>query len=318
MSVFVGFRTRLEGQGKKGEALEHRRYSRADSKAKAGDEARVPEPAPPPSVPHETWTGTNLVGVPAPLIASTAFNRHPVALAIQGTRESARGLFEMLDRTSSLGEAAKVFGHFMELMFGLASPPPEASGTPEGRRWRASYRRLLGGWGFDSNSPPAAVLKGWVESRFGMVPSYHGGRLERFPSAAWVGYIEQKMTSRFHGNCINLQLDLLYEYCQWAAGRFGVPARGRVPAWRGIDTLSGHRVVRGSLRERSAVVQFNNLVSFSLSRDDAAVFGGWILATEVPVQKLLFFPGMLSGSLLAGEQEVIALGGEYEVAASYW
>jgi NAD+--dinitrogen-reductase ADP-D-ribosyltransferase len=133
-----------------------------------------------------------------------------------------------------------------------------------------------------------------------------------------MGYLEQKMTSRFHGNCINLQLDLLYEYCQWAVERFGVPARGHVPVWRGIDTLSGHRVVSGSLRERRAIVQFNNLVSFSLSRDDAAVFGGWILAAEVPVQKLLFFPGLLSGSLLAGEQEVIALGGEYEVAASYW
>jgi len=37
----------------------------------------------------------------------------------------------------------------------------------------------------------------------------------------------------------------------------------------------------------------------------------------VPVQKLLFFPGLLGRSLLAGEAEVIAIGGAYEVTASY-
>ena len=34
----------------------------------------------------------------------------------------------------------------------------------------ASYLKLLQGWGLDSNSAAGAVLKGWVESRFGIVP----------------------------------------------------------------------------------------------------------------------------------------------------
>jgi len=263
------------------------------------------------------WSATNLVGVPAQLIGSIAFNRHPVPLSIAGARESARGLFTLLEETPNLGEAAETFAHYLEITFGL-TPDPGARQRSEQLRWRANYRKLLEGWGFDSNGPQGAVLKGWVESRFGLVPTFHGGPLARFPSASWVRYIEQKMTSRFHGNCINLQLDLLYEFCQWAAQRFGLAGTDRIPVWRGVDSLDEHRIVAGSLREGHAVVHLNNLVSFSLSRSHAEQFGDWILATRVPVQKLLFFPGLLGRSLLAGEGEAIALGGRYEVEAAYW
>jgi len=263
------------------------------------------------------WSATNLVGVPAHLIASCEFNRHPVSLGIAGTRESARGLFALLETSKSLGEAAQIFEHFLQITFGL-TPDPSARGRRERLRWRANYRKLLEGWGFDSNGPQGAVLKGWVESRFGLVPTYHGGALARFPSNAWVRYIEQKLASRFHGNCINLQLDLLYEYCQWAAQRFGLASQNPLAVWRGVNSLDEHRVVSGSLKSRRAVVHLNNVVSFSLSRGHAEQFGDWILATHVPVQKLLFFPGLLGHSLLAGEGEVIALGGRYEVDAAYY
>lgn len=269
---------------------------------------------------HPAWAATNLVGVPGALIGSTAFNRHPVALSIHGTRESARGLFDLLDTAGELAEAAEFFRHFMQITFGLTADAPARKRAGH-LRWRASYLKLLEGWGFESNSPQGAVLKGWVESRFGLVPTFHRAPLQRFPSPAWIGYIEEKLASRFHGNCINLQLDLLYEYCQWAARRFGPPGCGRlprvIPVWRGINTLDEHRVISGSLRERRAVVHLNNLVSFSLSREHAEMFGDWLLATDVPVQKLVFFPGLLGRSLLAGEAEVIALGGEYEISAAY-
>jgi len=269
---------------------------------------------------RQTWAAANLVGVPASLIGSTAFNRHPVALSIRGTRESAKGLFDLLDTTSGLREAAEVFRRFMQTTFGLA-PDPQARERTGRLRWKASYLKLLEGWGFDSNSPQAAVLKAWVQSRFGLVPTFHRTPLARFPSPAWVAYIEEKLASRFHGNCVDLQLDLLFEYCQWAAHRFGPPGSSplsqAIAVWRGVNSLDEHRVVSGSLRERRAVVHLNNLVSFSLSRDHAETFGDWLLATEVPVAKLVFFPGLLGRTLLAGEAEVIALGGEYEIRAAY-
>ena len=44
--------------------------------------------------PHR-WYSTNLVGVPAPVLASSAFNANPVPLAIAGTREAHPGLFAL-------------------------------------------------------------------------------------------------------------------------------------------------------------------------------------------------------------------------------
>lgn len=269
---------------------------------------------------HDDWpllsTGTNLVGLPPGLIGSVDFNAHPVRLRIHGTRESARGLFTVLDTVANLQEASEVFRHFMEISFGL-TPDPQARQRAERLRWKSSYLKLLEGWGFDSNSPQASVLKGWVESRFGLVPTYHHELLDHYPSAAWMRYIEEKFTSRFHNNSINQQLDLLFEFCQWCARRFGLPARTRVKVWRGVNNLQEHRLLSGSLRERECVLHLNNLNSFSLSRERAETFGDWILETEVPVQKLVFFPGLLGQSLLAGEGEIMALGGAYRVKAAY-
>jgi len=261
-------------------------------------------------------TGTNLVGVPPGLIGSIDFNAHPVRLRIHGTRESALGLFKVLDTVSDLQEASDVFRHFMSITFGLR-PDPDARNRAEQLRWKSSYLKVLEGWGFDSNSPQGSVLKGWVESRFGLAPTFHHELLDHYPSAPWMRYIEEKYTSRFHNNNINQQLDLLFEFCQWCARRFGLPARTRIKVWRGVNNLREHRLLAGSLRERECVLLLNNLNSFALSREKAEMFGDWILETEVPVQKLLFFPGLLGKSLLAGESEVIALGGAYRVKASY-
>lgn len=269
--------------------------------------------------PH-AWAATSLVGLSPRLIGSVEFNDHPERLRIHGTRESARGLFHLLDTVGCPDEAADFFRHFMAMRFGL-TPDTDARQRSERLRWKSSYIRLLEGWGFDSNSPAASVLKGWVESRFGLVPTFHGEPLERFPSPAWVGYIESKMTSRFHNNNINQQLDLLFEFCQWMVRRFGLPPRSpmskHLRVWRGVNGLAEHRVVAGSLQERECVLHLNNLVSFSLTRERAETFGDWILETEVPVQKIVFFPGLLGHSLLAGEGEIIALGGAYRVKASY-
>jgi len=183
--------------------------------------------------PH-TWYTTNLIGVAAPVLSSTEFNAHPVALRIVGAREAHAGLFALLDTSASPDEASEVFMHYLSLAFGL-QPEVAPSSVSEARRWRASYIKLLQSGGVDSNGQAGAVLKGWVESRFGLVPRFHKAPLERFPSPAWVGYLEEKASSRFHNNCIYQQLDLLYEFCQWALKRFqpfGTTRHARL--WRGI------------------------------------------------------------------------------------
>lgn len=251
------------------------------------------------------WYTTNLVGVPAPLLASVVFQAHPQALHIAGAREANAGLFALLERCGPLDEARGVFAHYMSIAFGLDRPGS------------ASHLKLLQGWGMDANGPAGAVLKGWVESRFGLVPGFHQAPLGRFPSPPWVGYIEQKATSRYHRNSIFQQLDLLFEFCQWVLARFQPLGRGPwVRLWRG-STRCEEQIVQGSLRSRHVTVRLNNLVSFSLSRDQAECFGDWILEAQVPQSKLLLFPGLLGMRSLAAEAEVLALGGDYEVRASY-
>ncbi len=261
-----------------------------------------------------TWYSTNLVGVPTELLASPAFNAHPQGLHIGGTRASHAGLFSLLDSCTSARESSEVFVHYMSLAFGL-QPVSEPVCQGEQRRWRASYHKLLQGWGLDSNGPAGAVLKGWVESRFGLVPCFHKARLERFPSPAWVSYLEEKASSRYQNNCIYQQLDLLYEFCQWAVVRF-VPfgAVQCVALWRGF-TRGDEQVVQGEWgrTSRQLVVRLNNLVSFSTDPQQAECFGDWVLQADVPVSKLLFYPDLLPAAPLTGEGEVLAIGGDYDV-----
>jgi len=216
-----------------------------------------------------------------------------------------------------------MYVHYLSIAFGLRKPEPhelESMGKSEQRRWRSSWRKLLQGWGMDSNGAAGAVLKGWVESRFGLMPSFHKAPLARFPSPAWITYLQEKASSRLNNNNIFQQLDLLYEFCQWSLRRIGTQNRA-VPVqhlrlWRGSNRCE-EQLVSGRLQNRRCTVRLNNLVSFSLSADDASCFGDWVFEVQVPTCKVLVFPDLLPGQVLQGEQEVLALGGNYEVMARY-
>ncbi len=262
------------------------------------------------------WYTTNLVGIPAPVIVSAAFNAHPVPLHVAGARESHPGLFALLTRCADMAQARGVFAHYLGLAFGLASRGAEGSAA-DVRRRRASYLKLLQGWGLDANSAAGAVLKGWVESRFGIVPVFHRAPLASFPSPAWAAYFEEKAGSRYHNNNIFQQLDLLFEFSQWMLARFQPLGAGPcVTLWRG-STRCEEQIVAGSLRDRRCTVRLNNLVSFSQTREQAGCFGDWLLQAEVPQTKLLLWPGLLDTATLHGEAEVLAIGGDYVVRASY-
>lgn len=260
------------------------------------------------------WYATNLVGLSARDLASTAFNADPVPLHIAATRETHRGLFVLLEQTTELAEAAAVFAHYMSVAFELRKTASDSDA--EAKAYRSSYVKLLQGWGFDSNNPQGAVLKGWVESRFGITPTFHAAPLEEFPSAAWLRYLEEKLGSRFHNNCILMQLDALYEYCQWSIQRFRAMGPRHVTLYRGAHRCE-ESFLEGSLRERSGVVRLNNLVSFSASRERAEEFGDLVFEAEVPCVKVLFYPGMLESRVLNGEGEALVVGGDYRVKVSY-
>jgi len=259
---------------------------------------------------------TNLVGVPTELIASTSFNEQPLPLHLSGVREMNRSLFEMLAQAPDLAEASEAFACYMMAMFGIDPEQREAPRKAGPRRYRSSFQRLIKGWGYDSNGPEGAVLKGWVESRFGIFPTFHKEPIGRISSGAWTTYIEEKMSSRFHNNAIYIQLDLLYEFCQWALAHFAAPGASHLTLYRGVNAFDEHQLV-GPVDRNAVVMRLNNLTSFSSSRDVADCFGSTILTARVPVAKVAYFNTLLPSVPLKGEGEYLVIGGDYRVTASY-
>ena len=259
---------------------------------------------------------TNLVGVPTGLLASTAFNDAAPRLHLAGVRQSNPGLFTLLEGATSPEQAAAVFEDYMSVVFGLH--PEQRMKSIDGggrRRYRSSYLRLLRGWAYDSNSPEGAVLKGWVESRFGLFPTFHRQPITQFSSGPWIRYVEEKMGSRFHNNAIYGQLDLLYEFAQWSLERRGAPDHFQL--FRGINDFEEHPLIE-RIDRRYVVIRLNNIVSFTHDRDIATWFGSYILEAAVPAAKILFFNTLLPQHALKGEGEALVIGGDYRVKAAYY
>ncbi|MBI5164758.1 MAG: NAD(+)--dinitrogen-reductase ADP-D-ribosyltransferase [Magnetospirillum sp.] len=257
---------------------------------------------------------TNLVGLPTDLLASAAFNEHPVPLHISGAREMNKNLFEMLSQSQDLADAGEAFTCYMMAMFGL---DPEQQEKGRTRRYRSSFLRLLKGWGYDSNGPEGAVMKGWVESRFGLVPTFHKEKIDRIFGPVWTTYVEEKMSSRFHNNSIYTQLDMLFEFCQWALGRYAATGKAHLTLYRGTNSFDEHQIVVREDR-RNVVIRINNLASFSSDRDVAGCFGDTIVTARVPVAKIAFFNTLLPIHPLKGEGEYLVIGGDYRASAAYF
>jgi NAD+--dinitrogen-reductase ADP-D-ribosyltransferase len=258
---------------------------------------------------------TNLVGVPTGLLASTAFNAFPVPLHIASVREQNRSLFKMLAEADTPDVAAGMFEAYMATMFDLDDQDRDGRGPA---RFKASsYLRLLRGWGFEANSPEGAVLKGWVESRFGLFPTFHKTPIDRFSSPAWITYIEEKMSSRFHSNAIQSQLDLLYEFCQWCLAHFHSVGKKHITLYRGTNNFEEQKLLE-RVGKRGVVVRLNSLLSFTSVRELAESFGDIILEVEVPTAKILFYNALLPRHALKGEGEYVVIGGDYEAKAQYF
>ena len=257
--------------------------------------------------------GTNLVGLPPAVVGSEAYNEDPQALAIRGVREIHNAFFQHLDATDDAAKAAQRFQRYMDECFGLDMPNADERGR---RRFRSDYLCLLKGWAFDANSVEGAVLKGWVESRFGLAPSYHKTTLGRFGSPAWMSYVEDKLSCRYDIAGLHQQLDLLYEFCQYVLARWIGRGQRHVTLYRGMNPCGDASLPPGA-HAGFHHLRLNNLVSFSAFREIAGEFGDYILTAKVPMPKIIFFNELLNHHMLKSEGEYLAIGGAYQVEVSY-
>ena len=245
------------------------------------------------------------------VIASHLFNRNPLPIEIQGVRRAHRSLFARLDSIEDPAARAACFRDYMELVFRAGKWRDEKS--PGGRRsLRNSYFRFLRGWMLDSSSPEGAVLKGWVESRFGIPPAYHAGFIEDIHAPAYLLYLAERMRESARTNAVEAQFDLLYEFVQDELRRRH-PGVQAYTLYRGVKNLGDYRVV-GDAGGNRVVLRLNNLNSFSSRLEHAWEFGSSVLVADVPGSKIFFRADLLPGVLPPREEESLVIGGDYEVA----
>ncbi len=264
-----------------------------------------------PTLPRLARLPINRCNLPADILGGLTYQRHPTPLQIDGVADLHKPLWALLDDIPGDGERAQRFAGYMESHFRLKQPEDAGLAAGQaGRRTRASYLRVVRGWAFDSESREAAVLKGWVESRFGLSPRHHGEPLREPGSAAWQRYVEIRAQGLRGTNALESQLDLLYAYTQYELAR-QFPQRTHLRLYRGVNRLAEHETIQDH-RQGEKVLLLNNINSFSRSRERAGEFGDDLLAVDVPLPKLTFFSQLLPG-MLRGEDEYVVIGGLYRV-----
>jgi NAD+--dinitrogen-reductase ADP-D-ribosyltransferase len=270
----------------------------------------------PPTLPASARLPLNRCNLPAVILGSLTYQQHPVPLEIDGIQDFHADLFRTLANCPNHPERALRFQDYMTVNF-LLDELDEAGLMPgRGRKARANanYPRLVRGWSFDSDGREGAVLKRWVESRFGLLARHHAGSLLDHNGEAYQRYLAEGTRGLYATNALESQLDLLYTYCQYELTR-EEPDRTHLKLYRGINRMDEHEIQEtcGGGRHR---VLFNNLNSFTSHRERADEFGDYILMTEVPLPKVFFYNRLLPG-MLKGEDEYVVIGGVYEVSISH-
>ena len=254
----------------------------------------------------------NRCNIPPVILGSLTFQHHPTPLHLDSVAELHADLFRRLDAIGNRAERAEAFRDYVAVHFCLEELE-KAGLTPNSKsRAKANWMRVLRGWSFDSDGREGAVLKGWVESRFGLLARFHGEPLRDFASPAYLRYQEMRSAGLYGTNALEGQLDLLYAYSQYEFHRDAVSAE-RIELFRGINRIHEHEALGKSGRRQ--MVLFNNLVSFTSSRERASEFGDYILSTRVPREKVFFSHHVVPG-ILKGEEEYLVIGGVYDVSIS--
>lgn len=245
-------------------------------------------------------------------IASLAFNEAAPAVRLQGVRQANPLLFDRLAQLAESGARVRQLHDYMDVRFQLHQWQAQGSRASQ-KSLKNSYLRFLRGWMFDANSQEGAVLKGWVESRFGLPPTFHRQRITDFNCPAYQAYLCDRVRGAARTSAIFDQLDLLYEFVQQELPCRD-PSRHRV-LYRGVNDLAEHPLVEQAGPHR-LVLQLNNLNSFTSSYERAWEFGSRVLVAQVPCCKIFFQAELFPSALLRGEDEVLVIGGLYAVELS--
>lgn len=260
------------------------------------------------TLPRHARLSINRCNLPAVILGSTTFQKHPSALCLDGVAELHDDLFRRLDACADPAGRVEVFRDYVTVRFCLEELEEAGLSARSKKRANANWVRMVRGWSFDSDGREGAVLKGWVESRFGLLPRYHREALRDFSGPAYLHYLEMRSAGLYGTNALEGQLDLLFTFTQYEFQRQG--RLEPLKLYRGINRFGDHEVLSASKRDKRILL--NSLSSFTSSRERASEFGDYIMEATVPVQKVFFHCGLLPG-VLKGEDEFLVIGGVYDV-----
>ncbi len=269
--------------------------------------------APPqPTLPAWARLPINRCNLPPAILGGLSFQDDPVPLRLDGVFPFHAGLFAMLDAIDGAPARAERFMDYMTVHFCLETPE-DAGGETRRHRTRADYARLLRGWFFDADGREAAVIKGWVESRFGLLTRFHKGLLRAGDDAADARFAAERAQGIYGTHALDAQLDLLYAYAQYELARL---PETHLVLYRGVNGIADFDILdRHGPRE--ATVVLNAMNSFTRDPERASEFGDHVLEARVPREKVFCTQDLLPGRL-KGENEVMVIGGAYRVRLRYW
>jgi len=257
----------------------------------------------------------NRVNVPPRALASAIYNEKPVSLEIDGTRRAHPHLFEHLDGLGDHAERTGYFKGYMDVAFRLHQWADETARLDQ-LSIKNSYIRFLMGWMYDSNSPEGAVLKGWVESRFGIPPTFHRTPLDGADTPGYFRYEQDRAKGFGCTNAILHQLDLVYEFIQ-SELRLRLSGVDHLTLYRGVTNFEEHRILE-DLGAGRHLLWLNNLNSFTREFERAWEFGDRVMEAKVPLTKIFYDGDLLNLGVLHGEEEVMVIGGQYDVKVRWY
>jgi NAD+--dinitrogen-reductase ADP-D-ribosyltransferase len=266
------------------------------------------------SLPKSAGLPINRCNLPAAIVGSLTYQQHPVALQLDSVAELYADIFNRLRKLENPVVRSRHFMAFMAAQFQLEHLE-EMGFDAEARfdRSRATYLRQIRGWLFNPDSIEGAVLKGWAESRFGLIPRFHHTPIRHPADQSYRVYEQEWAQGLYNTNALETQLDLLYSYCQFElAQKF--KHRTHITLYRGCNHISEFESfdANGNHAGTRRTILLNNINSFSDSRERADEFGDYVIQVEVPISKIVFYNQLLPGQL-AGEDEYVVLGGLSEV-----
>ncbi len=253
----------------------------------------------------------NRCNLPAVILGSLSFQQHPTALFIDGIHVLHKELFEALGKLQTQQQRAEYFMDYMTVHFRMHMLEDVGlMDSDTDKRTKADYLRMLRGWLFDADSREAAVLKSWVESRFGLLTRYHKSDLADYMGLNYQVFLHERSQGLYATNALEAQFDLVYSYCQYELAQT-YSEHQHLKLYRGVNRIDSYEILQRHDKHR-AIVLLNNLNSFTSNRERADEFGDFILEAEIPWQKILFYSNLLPG-MFSGEDEMLVIGGVYEV-----